>query len=84
MQTQWAQQLNPLIANEITQGLLLSNVTLASGADTVIPTGLNRLQQGWIITDKDANANIWRTAAFNNNYLTLRASAAVVVSIWVF
>jgi hypothetical protein len=84
MQTVWAQQLNPLIANVLTQGVAITGIKLAATTPLVIPTTLSRMQQGWIITDINANAVVWRTAPFNSQNITLEASAAATISIWVF
>ena len=48
------------------------------------PHKLGRKPRGWIVTDKDADARIWRTEAFDAKTLTLRSSATVNVKVWVF
>lgn len=82
MQESWKGQLDPLLKLPPNQGLFLT-VTLASG-DNVINTKLARVQQGWIVTDQNAAALIYRSAPFNDKTLTLNASAAVTISLWVF
>lgn len=82
-QTAWATQLNPLIAFAPTQGLLLKSIHLNNGV-TVVDHKLGKVLQGWIVIDKDANANIYRSAALNNLTLTLTSDAATNVSLWVF
>lgn len=83
MQTSWAQQLNPLIKNQLTQGLLLSNISLINGV-TVINHLLSRTQIGFIITDINAAATIYRSQALNAKTLTLTSNANCVISLWVF
>lgn len=83
MQTVWASSLNPIIANPLTQGNLLTGVSLINGVN-VINHKLSRVQQGWIITDQDGIASIYRSKVFGPQTLTLTSNAAVVVNIYVF
>lgn len=81
--TLWASILNPFIAKPILNGNLIKNVGLINGTN-VIYHNLGQLQQGWEITDLNAAATIYRSAAFNDTTLTLTSSAACTVSIWCF
>jgi len=86
MQTAWATQLNPLIANPICNGKVLKNVELSSGAN-VINHLLGRKLQGWILTRQRSSATIYDTQdanKFPELTLQLTSSAAVVVDIYVF
>ncbi len=83
MQKQWTSQLNPLLANMLTQGSVLTNISLKSGA-TTFNHYLGRLQAGWILTDQNAASSIYRSEPFNAQNLTLTSSNACVVSLWVF
>lgn len=83
MQTQWATQLNPLLKNQLTQGILLTNIPIINGV-TVINHLLSRNQIGYIITDINAAASIYRSAPLNDKTLTLTSNAAAVISLWVF
>lgn len=83
MQTRWASQLNPILTNPMTNMSIIENVQLQSGVN-VINTLLGRNQQGWVITDIQGPATIYRSASFNALTLTLTSSAAVTVSIGVF
>ena len=82
-QTQWAQQLDPLIKNVLTQGNFLQNVSITSGTN-VINHQLGRTQLGWYIVDQNAAATFYRSQPFNNLTLTLNSSANCVISLWVF
>lgn len=82
-QTRWKSQLDPIIANPITNPRILKNISLASG-NTTINHGLDQTQQGWYITDINGAATIYRSQPFNNKTLTLTSSAAVTVDIGVF
>jgi hypothetical protein len=85
MQTMWSSQLNPVLALPPVQGNFIFNVQLAGSAETVINTGLGRLQQGWIIIDLDTNpVTISRSKPFNTKTLTLYATTPCTVSLWVF
>lgn len=79
----WAAELNPIIANPMTNMNILTNVVLASGTN-VINHGLGRTQRGWVVTDIQGAAVIYRNASFNNVTLSLHSDAGVTVSIGVF
>lgn len=83
MQNRWASQLNPLLANPLNSVLVLKNIKLSSG-NNVINHLLGRVQQGWVITDIQGVADIFRSADFNDKTLTLNSSAVVTVNIGVF
>ena len=83
LQTQWKSQLDPVLANPITNMSILTNVTLNNGV-TIINHLLGRTQQGWILVDVQGPAIIYRSAPFNNLTLTLTSGAATTVSIGVF
>ena len=82
-QTLWAQTLNPVLANPTTNMAILKNVALASG-NNAVPHLLQQVQQGWIITDIQGVASIYRNQPFDKVYLYLNSSAVVTVSIGVF
>ncbi len=79
----WAASLNPIIANPLSSGSILKNVILING-ETVINHGLGRLMQGWIITDINGVATIYRSQPLNSSTISLTSSAVVTVSIEVF
>lgn len=83
MQTNWRSVLNPVIAIPILAGVQLTNIALIDGV-TVINTTLQRMMQGWILTDINASAIIYRSKPFNNLTLTLTSSAACIVNLWVY
>lgn len=59
--------------------------TLAVGANTITHK-LGRTPQGWIVTDLSAVAavTLYRPSAFTPTTLSLTASAAATVVLWVF
>lgn len=83
MQTLWAALINPVLANPANTMSVLSGVVLTNGI-TVIPHKLGRKQQGWILTDINGAAQIYRSASFNNLTLTLTSNAVVTVNLGVF
>lgn len=83
MQTRWASELNPLLANPINNASILKGVSLVTGVN-VINHKLGRILQGWVITDRDSGATIYRSAPKNDLTLTLTSSGAAVVDIMVF
>lgn len=83
MQTQWKSQLDPIIANPLLDGVHVKNVSLNVG-DNQINIRLDRMMQGWFLTDQDAAASIYRSQPINSSTLTLFSDAAVKVSLWIF
>jgi len=83
MQSIWKQEIDPVLANPILKGNQLKNIALNTGI-TVINHLLSRQQQGWFLTDIDAPATVYRSAAFNNLTLTLTSNAACTVNLWVY
>ncbi len=82
-QDRWATILTPTLTSQIGQGHLISNVALINGV-TVINHLLGRKQQGYMISDQDGVASIYRSAPLNDKTLTLTSNAAVVVALWVY
>src|SRR4051812_13470969 len=83
LQTQWRSILNPFLANPLNEVSILEGIHLINGV-TVINHKLNRMQQGWFLTDLNGAAQIYRSAALNDKTLTLTSNAAVIVNIGVF
>jgi len=83
LQTQWKQQLDPVLANPVTNPNFLTGVKLANGVNTINHL-LGRTQQGWVITDVNFPATIYRSKPFNATTLTLTSSAACVVNLLVY
>ena len=81
--TKWASTLNPIISLPILNGQQLSNIALVIGAN-VIPHSLGQPPRGWIITDQNGIATIYRSQPFNSANITLTSSAKVTVSIWIY
>lgn len=82
--TKWASVLNPVISLPILNGNQISNVVLVANTPLVINHLLQRMPQGWFLTDNTANTSVWRTASFNNLTITLESSANTTISFWIF
>ena len=84
MQNKWASQLNPLLRNPLSQGLLITGVSLSANTPLAINHLLDRMQQGWLLTDINTSAKVWRTQPLNNKTLTLEADANTTISLLVY
>lgn len=86
MQTSWASQLNPLLANPVSNVLILKGVLLASG-DNQVNHKLGRALQGWFVVGQNASATFYDKQSSNKTpqlTLALTASANVTISLAVF
>lgn len=86
MQTAWASQLNPVLALPQSSGVILKNITLSIG-DNTINHKLGRDLQGWQLIRVRAAATVYDKQDSNqlkSRTLILNSSAAVVVDLFVF
>jgi hypothetical protein len=67
----------------MSQGVYLEGVNLINGV-TQINSKLDRIMQGWMITDINGAATIYRSQPLNSKTLTLTSNAAVTVNLYVF
>ena len=59
--------------------------SLKPGASTLVPHGIGRVVEGWLVTDKDAAADVWRVKGDERTgLLALRSNANVNVTLWVW
>lgn len=84
-QTTWAQQIDPVLANLLVNGQLLTNQLLNNG-NTVINHKLGRNPLGWFLVSPQGPATVYQAAQQPNPTLTLTlvSDAAISSSIWVF
>lgn len=85
MTSQWAQQLDPVVASPIIQGQMVS-ANLINGT-TIVNHGLGRKLQGWFIVGINAAATIYDNQDSNKTpqqTLSLTSNAACAVTLWVF
>jgi hypothetical protein len=83
LETKWASILNPVITNPISNPTILNGVSIVSGSN-VINHKLGQTPQGWFVSDINAPATIYRSAAFNNLTLTLTSSADCIVNLVIY
>jgi hypothetical protein len=85
MQTKWASQINPALANILMQGQLLQNIELINGV-TYIDHKLGRQPQGWFLSAPKGPATVYQAAQQTNPTLTLTliSDAAITSDLWVF
>lgn len=82
----WASQINPVLANPLVQGQLLSNISVSSGAN-VINHKLGRKLQGYIVVLNSAAVTYYDSQSTNQTpdlTLILNASGSAVISLYVF
>lgn len=86
LQSKWPAQLNPVLANLLVNGQLLSNITLINGT-TVVNHKLGRPILGWFITSPQGPfGNVYQTSYQPNPSLTisLTNNASLITDLWVF
>ena len=86
MQNSWASQINPLLTNPTLNNLVLKNITLVTGSNTVNHR-LGRKLQGWSIVRQRSAASVYDSQDSNSNSsltLILVSSANVSVDLIVF
>ena len=69
-------------ANPLLRGRLIQNIDLSTTA-FAIEHKLNRKPLGWILVDLSAAQTVFKVSS-DTRFLTLQASGACTVSIWVF
>lgn len=82
-----AQAVNPLLAAPDAGKVAITNVAVSNVAATDIPHGLGRPIVGWVITRKDAQADVWDTQSTNPypaKTLRLNASGPCTLSLLVW
>lgn len=76
---------NGIQSKAILDGRLINDVSLVSSGATEVSHGLGKPIRGWVLVEKDANANVYSSASSTpNSTLVLNTSADVTVSLWVF
>lgn len=78
----WKASLDPVLANLLINGQLLSNIALANGT-TAVDHKLGRMPNGWFLVSPQGAATVYQTAV-NNLTLTLSSNAAITTALWVF
>ena len=74
----------PLVKNPLLGGYLIQNISLTT-SPLIIPHILGRPYIGWFVTKIDDDANVFQTTFLHTaTSISLEASAAVTVDIWIF
>lgn len=65
-----------------TRRVTVANVQLGA-TTTKVPHQLGKVPVGWLVTDKNAQADIWRDTSISStgDYIPLKASATVTVTL---
>lgn len=84
LQSSWASAIDPILDCALVKGVQVKDISLVAGVPKVINNYLGRMQQGYIITDMNADARVWRVEPFNNKTLTLQSTANVTISLWMY
>jgi hypothetical protein len=82
-----SQAIQPLLNFPISDGVLVQGISLNSSTFTQVSHKLGRPYRGWLVVRKSANAQIWENFQETNlldRFLPLRASASVIVDLWIF
>lgn len=85
-QTKWAATLNPIVSNPLVSGLILSNIKVTTGANTINHL-LGRDLQGYIVILNSASITYYDSQATNQRpqlTLILNASGDATISLYVF
>jgi hypothetical protein len=82
IQEQIIAAVNPLVKSTVLNYVELKEVALTSGTVNVEHT-LGRQPLGWIITDNQADARVWRTS-WSDRFLSLTASGNTTISLLVY
>ena len=86
LQTKWASVINPVLAQPINNGLILTSIKLVTG-NNVINHRLGRPLQGWILTSVNSPVTLYDKQSTNPSTdltLVLNSSGAATVNILVF
>jgi hypothetical protein len=86
LSTKWKSQLDPVLANTLVSGQLLTGINVVNGSNT-INHGLGRKLQGYLVVMNSATSTFYDNQKSNPSpqlTLLLVASANTTVSLWVF
>lgn len=74
-----------LVLNPLLDGRVISTIALTASVPSTIPHSLGRDWLGWLVINKNANANVWVSATTNKDRgITLTASANVTIDLYIF
>lgn len=83
MQNRWSAILNPLLAKPLSSANIVKGVQIVTGVN-VINHLLGRKMQGWIISDIDASAILYRSQPMNDKTITITSNGNCTIDLVVF
>ena len=84
MQSKWKAILDQIIQIPMLNGRDIVGVQLIGGVPKTINHLLGRKQQGWFLTDINADTNVWHIGLFNDKTITLQSSATTTINLRVY
>jgi len=87
LQVHLQQLFDKLFDSPLSQGVLKEDVLVTTGQDNLISHGLGKSFQGFLVTTKNAEADVWESTTANNipdRHIILKSSATVTCSFWFF
>lgn len=78
-----SQYTNQLNGKFIVDGILI-NASLVNGSVNLVPHGLGRVPNGYVVIYKSANSDLWDDSNPDSLFLRLNVTANVNVKLWVF
>lgn len=74
---------NEVVSEPLVSGVLHESVVISASADTRLPHGLKRKPRGWVLARSTVPGAVYETGV-GSDILTLRGTAAGVVSVYVY
>lgn len=71
----------PLTSNQLLDGVLIKGIAISS--TKVIPHGLQRAVQGWIVTRIKSSAVIYEVKS-DDSFITLTSTSPAVIDLYIF
>ena len=87
MQYRLEETLRPVTGSSILDGILISDISLASGTTTKVAHKLGRKLIGWIVVGKSAAQHVYDENSGQTDldtYLHLTAGGTVTFNVWIF
>lgn len=80
--------LRPLQSLPLSKAVLVSNISLTSGQDNLVPHGLNKAPLLWILAAQNTNSRVWsqnssqlNNQSSNERLINIRCSTTCVVNL---
>lgn len=83
MQRNICNAVDSLSSISILDGIAIKSISLTAYTPTILEHRLGRAPQGWLVTDKNTDANVWSTNK-TDKFLYLTSSMDTTISLWVY